>query len=503
MSLPIFIAALSGTTTGETGGGGGDPLPGSHAKNVRNLSGESLGAQDYCAFGGIAYCDTHLMQITRIGTGHETGGKWYKRSIPLDTLTPGAWSLLYTHTYNLEDCYVTRQGSYLYVHGSASDDDRTGLGWDTQQCFYLKCDLNGNLISGPHDTIGGTSGVTSGCNRNWPFGRGGWLGTGNWYGQSYVSLQYDGTTVSNGKIWFLRTQDDWATFEAFSYYTGIYVDEVLLIPFTDGRAVSLRRQAGKTNLFRCPNTIATTPSWSLYSQIDLGWFHYGTLIPTYDIHDNLVDIVFADRDTGMISISRNNTYDNVYNGIFNDEEIIAYANVPASGSVYTPLGYPVYVYNCGVSSYGGVLSFAGWSRETAWSPTAGADGKAEFWGTFLDFEHDETGAMPTQPPALTSNPSYLTSSAARVEITGYTEAQMNNIKYYVWDISTSPTFAPGSFVTVSIEWVLPAVLVKDQRIPGIAIAPQSLTSGTTYYFRVKAVNNAGESAYTSTSITTP
>lgn len=503
MSLLTIIASLCGSSTSGGGGTGGGGTTPSHAKNVRNLSGESLGAQDYIAFGGIAFCDTHLTQITRVGTGHETGGKWYKRTIPLDTLTPGTWSLLYTHTYNLEDCYVTRQGSYLYVHGSASDDDRTGLGWDTRECFYLKCDLDGNLISGPHDTINGTSGVTSGCNRNWPFGRGGWLGTGNWYGQSYVSLQYDGTTVSDGKIWFFRTQDDWATFEAFAYYTGTAVDEVLLIPFTDGRAVSLRRQAGKTNLFRCPNTLATTPSWSLYSQIDLGWYHYGTLIPTYDIHDNLIDIVFADRDTGMISISRNNTYDNVYNGIFNDEEIIAYANIDSAGSAYTPLGYPVYVYNCGVSSYGGVLSFVGWSEETAWSSTAGSDGSAQFWGTFLDFEHDETGALPTQPPTLVSDPSYLASTSARVKITGYTLDQIANIKYFLWDMSSSPSFAPGTFLTQEIEWVQPPVLVKDQRIPGIYLAPVDLTSGTTYYVRVKAVNHAGESAYTSTSFTTP
>jgi hypothetical protein len=110
--------------------------------------------------------------------------------------------------------------------------------------------------------------------------------------------------------------------------------------------------------------------------------------------------------------------------------------------------------------------------------------------------------VPAAPPALTLNAPTLTASAFKIEITGYTQAQIQNIKQWVWDISTDAGFAPGTFATLSIEWVQPAVLVKDIAMPSMRIWPQTATASTTYYIRAKAVNNTGESAYTSTSVTT-
>lgn len=473
----------------------------SHAKNVRNLSGESLGIQDYGAFGSF----TNGLQDLRWGTGHLTGGKYYNRLLNESTLEFSSWQLLFEYDYNLEDIYSHQADGIIVSHFSASDNNFNGNGWDTRLCAYFIRDLSGNIISGPHETINGSSGVT-GLQRAWPFGRGGYLGSPGCYGQTFVSYTLqapDYITISDGKLFFHRTTDNWQTFEAFEFYSGTNVDETILIPCDDGRAVAIRRQSGKSWMYKCADTLAATPSWTNFGTINLGWMMQSTtIIPTYDIHDGLYDIVFANRGTGMICISRNNTFDDIYNGIFNEEEIIAYASVDSSGSIYKPLGYPVFQYNCGPSSFGGTLSFVGWSRETVWSGGGDSPGKAEFWGTFLDFEHDETGA-PATPPSLTEFAPATTANAFQVDITGYTEAEIANIKWFIWDVSTDPDFSPGTFITKSVEWAQPAVLIQDLRIPSLSIAITSgLTTSTTYYIRAKAVNHQGESSYTSTSVTT-
>jgi hypothetical protein len=497
--LPAIILSNGGP-------GGANIPPPSHAKNIVNMSGENLDPQDYYAFGTMVDCGAYLLQILRIAQGHlGPAGKYYKRKIPKDTLTPGPWSLLYEWTHNLEDCYAhIVDGNKICLQFSSSDNNIGGAGWDMRKCAYFMLDLDGNIISGPHDTLVPGSAPTT---RFWPFGRGGYLGAAGCYGQALLGLTLappDYNSISAGRVWFLRTTDSWATFQIIEVYNGTDSDETLFIPLVDGsgsRGVMIKRRSGRAMMYRCANVLATTPVWTAFGEINLGDFFMNAKVTTYDIHSGLVDIAYADRDTGMISISYDNTFSNLYNGIVNKGQVFDRGTVPLPYEGYDPLGYPAYISNVGPSSYGGVLSFLGYSKEVVHDNSGEAGGKAEFWGTFFDRNHDETGP-PAAPPALTLVAPTLTANAFKVEITGYTQAQIQNIKQWVWDISTDAGFAPGTFATLSIEWVQPAVLVKDIVMPSMRIWPQTATANTTYYIRAKAVNNSGQSIYTTISVTT-
>ncbi len=101
-------------------------------------------------------------------------------------------------------------------------------------------------------------------------------------------------------------------------------------------------------------------------------------------------------------------------------------------------------------------------------------------------------------PVLTI--SAITATAFRFDITNYVDWQ--NVRYCLMDLSTVEDFS--TFVTCKYRSIsaYPAVVINNITVVGYWDTFNGLVTGTTYYLRIKAVNNAGESIYTIKTVTT-
>jgi hypothetical protein len=185
----------------------------------------------------------------------------------------------------------------------------------------------------------------------------------------------------------------------------------------------------------------------------------------------------------MIEISKNNTVaSNFGNSTYNNQEIFSHhlgtGGNPSLGYVSElklTNGYYLIVY----------------SKEYN-------NNRANIQWTTTDLTTDPAGI----PAAPTLSVSGITSTAFREDITGYSDINWQNVRYLSMDLSTHADFS--DFVTCKYRSpsVFPAVPIQGIRVTGYYMPFTVLTTGTTYYFRIKACNDAGCSAYTTTSVTT-
>lgn len=231
-------------------------------------------------------------------------------------------------------------------------------------------------------------------------------------------------------------------------------------------------------------------TWTRRNFINLYWFiQGGSEMANILVHDGLFDVIYQCRDAKMVHISANNDPSNAAvfgtaNPVYNNPEIYSH-HLGTGGN--PSLGYPT-IHRL---PNGHVVTI--YAKQLT-------DLDANIMWTRDDFLTDPDGTIPPPPPSLGSNS--ITSTTFQVTIDGYTDKQLENIRYMQMDISTSPTFA--SFVTAKYRNVgtFPASVIQNIRVLGLFDNISVLTTATTYYIRIKACNNLGCSAYTTINVTT-
>jgi hypothetical protein len=298
--------------------------------------------------------------------------------------------------------------------------------------------------------------------------------------------QSNGDTGSTHyRISLIWTTDRWAHY----YEKGVVHDGTLDFSETAGvnlsggkyLALSRKNNAGSLTPFESTNYGAT---WTRKVASNLYWYLGGLPeIPYIYPHDGVFDIPFQCRDAQMIEISKNNnSVDNWNNSTYNDQEVFSH-HLGTGGN--PSLGY--------VSE----LKLTNGDYLIVYSKEYN-NNRANMQWTTTDLVTDPNG-IPAAPVIVTSG---ITTTSFRYDITS-TDATWQNVRYLSQDLSTDPAF--GSFVTAQYRatgaFPTPSV-IHDIRVTGYFDIFNSLVTGTTYYLRIKACNDAGCSAYTTTSVTT-
>lgn len=468
------------------------PTPPSNAKNVRLINFD-LDAQDYMGFGSLIDTGNSDIKryIFRAGTGHLTGGKIYYSNYTVSTDTWSAPVLLRTDAYNLEDCacaYLSNGKTIVFY--TMSDNGFNGNGDNTEGAYFIIYNDDMTISSGPTDYIGGTSGVTA-LDRGWAFDRTairGWTP-----GEYYISLvQYDtdGTQFKQG---ILRTTDYWATFtyhEKFTSTSQSFSENICASdPNTPGRLISFSRvDMGGTWIVYSSTDYGAT--WTGRGPSEIGYVNYAVKIYSAYTYNDKLNIIYQDRDSGYIAISRDNDWDDFWGTWTFNPSTLIYDNRVGPASNYNGLGYPTMV---AIASDVFLYVFC---KETQAAVDGGSVGVASLWYSRDTFIRT---VAPSAPASLDVLGAYSTSTSFIFDILGYTSTQKQNIDYYVMDVSTDPGFTSSVTAEYRNTGAYGPSLLHNVRLEGDRIYLSGLTTDTSYYVRIKAVNNVGESAWTSMS----
>jgi hypothetical protein len=242
-------------------------------------------------------------------------------------------------------------------------------------------------------------------------------------------------------------------------------------------------QSGSLTPFESTNHGAT---WTRRPSSNLTWYNGGAPeIPWVYPHDGVFDFFYENRDATMMYISKGNTL----------------ASNFGSGSSYTQS--EIYSFHKGTGGnpslgYGSQLKLStGLYLMLYFKEYTTA--KANPQWTVDDLVTDPAGI----PPAPTFTTGSITSTTFNVTITGQTDTTWQNIRYFSIDLSTHADFS--DFVTAKYRATsaFSASVIQNTIALAGFVNFSALTTGTTYYFRIKACNNAGCSAYTTTSVSTP
>jgi hypothetical protein len=128
---------------------------------------------------------------------------------------------------------------------------------------------------------------------------------------------------------------------------------------------------------------------------------------------------------------------------------------------------------------------------------------ADLYYTLTDFVTDPAG-VPVAPPTIAE--SSVNSTSFRLDINGYTDAQLQNIRYFQIDVSTDPgfsTFITASYNATTVNINKVGATMQNVLMHSRWIILNELNGGSTnYYIRIRAVNNAGASSYTTKTVAT-
>src|SRR5205814_1896449 len=99
--------------------------------------------------------------------------------------------------------------------------------------------------------------------------------------------------------------------------------------------------------------------------------------------------------------------------------------------------------------------------------------------------------IPQKPKVVPSN---FTQTSFRIDVTGYDDKQIENIRWLSHDLSEDSTFE--TFTTCKYRtYSYPAAEIRDIRMTALWSAFSGLKPLTTYWLRIKACNNKGCSGY--------
>jgi hypothetical protein len=474
----------------------------SNVKNVQAVDHNTLGlvGKDYRAFGHIIKVNSNtLRHIFRAGTGHLTGGDIPYEDYKINT---GQWMpevLLNHDVFNLEDPGVCiMDNGEIAVFYTMSDNGFNGNGINTERAYFMKYDAQTMApTTDKIDYIGGLSGVPQ-LDRGWAFGKGVYHGVPGTYSMSLVQYSTNPATPTF-KTGIIKTTNYWNT---FTYYL---INQSTTTSFSENhhaylgsnRLVSMRRldDGGAWQVWYSSDGGVT---WSGVGPNGIGHYNGAVKICSLEMVDGKLWVIQQCRDSGFIQISRENDPNVFFGNLnFNQAEIV-YDNREVSSS-YMGLGYPSF---CVMMDIPTRAYFALWADELLGG--AGSTGISQILFTREDFVTDPAG-VPVAPPTIDIlNPAFTTNNSFRVDIQGYTKKQYENIKWFKFDISTTATFNPGTFITAKWEATGPnsVRVLQDVKLIGPWLAISQLNANTNYYIRIKACNYHNESGYTFKNIAT-
>lgn len=446
----------------------------------------------YDAFGFVERTGVNrATYFRRIGATHLTGGNAYMSNyyinsdlwadtICIDRGTPDVRDIWGGRLDN--DSIVLFMGRSLNGIGGSSPSN-----WSID-LYMMRGDTNGNF--GSH--IPFNFGSYPQLQRCYFFGH---TAKGAAPGEYYIELyevNVDTGNLSHKIIACVATTDYFRTYSIHTIIdaTGFAASEGTLAYLGNGKMnLMLRReQSGDLDVFESTNSGVT---WTYRNRSNLYWYVDGNDVIPYTFMDttkNKFTVLTNDRGSDFIEISRDNDTSLFGSSfpVYASPKLYYYNQSEDHLAANTSLGYPSMINIIGDSVF-----LLVWSHETT-STMANAVYSRDNFAT--------NTTIPASPPTIT--PSFITATTFRIDIDGYTQSQLNNIDYLQFDLSTNPAF--GSFVTAKYRNVsaFPAVSLHDIYMNAIWDNFSELTTGTTYYIRIKACNSLGCSSYTTQTITT-
>ncbi len=279
-----------------------------------------------------------------------------------------------------------------------------------------------------------------------------------WNSYELKGTIYDGTTpfsetsmiyLGSGKLMTLTRNDT----------SGI------LVPFESDDYGDTWKKRETSNLY-----------WGMLRRPEIPFVYNDTATRTFDI-------IYQCRDANMIEISKYNDLTNFGNvrAYYRDAEI--YAHHLGQGT-NPSLGYPAMIR----MRDGNFLIV--YSKEFN-------DYRANIVYTEDDLESGE-GGIPQKPKITVSN---LQEHSFRIDVTGYTDKQLENIRWLSEDMSEDSTFQ--TFITCN-HWKpsYPATRIRGIRMTGLWDSYSGLKGLTRFWLRIKACNNEGCSDYSVIQVTT-
>lgn len=454
-------------------------------KNIQPVSTDST----YEAFGFIDNLRVNkLCYYYRKGITHLTGGSPYYRAYNIAANQWYSPVQIASNSKDARDVY----GTLMQDDGSIDSTmmflqwSNNGAGGDWSiDLQIIKCDSNNVFGTAANFDW---SVIPVRLQRGFVFGH---VVKGDNDGEYYEPLvQFNvDTGSSRSRISILKTTDRWA------HYTEVGVVFDGSTPYTEtslanlggGKFLALKRDEVSGILVPTESTNYCV-TWTQRIPSNLYWYiSAGQEIPCIYTHDNVFDIIYECRDADMISISTGNTVASNFGSstpTYNGPEIYAH-NLGSGGNA--SLGYP------------SMIKIADGDFLTIYAKQFN-NNRANLLWTRDNLITDPDGT-PLAPPSIST--SFITATSFRIDIDDYTDVQIANIRYLQQDLSTDPDF--GSFVTAEYRvhsGAYPAVPIHDIRMTGLWDKFATLTTGTTYYYRIRACNNVGCSVYTTINVTT-
>lgn len=279
-----------------------------------------------------------------------------------------------------------------------------------------------------------------------------------WNSYKLKGTIYDGTTpfsetsmiyLGDGKLMTLTRNDN----------SGI------LVPFeSDDYGVTWKKRE-ISNLY-----------WGMLRLPEIPFVYNDTATGTFDI-------IYECRDANMIEISKYNDLTNFGNVLPVYRNVEIYAHHLGEGS-NPSLGYPAMIR----MKDGNFLIV--YSKEFN-------DYTANIFYTEDDLQSDE-GNIPQKPKITVSK---ILEHSFRIDVTGYTDKQLENIRWLSEDLSEDSTFK--TFTTCNHRTPsYPATQIRNIRMTGLWDSYSGLKGLTPFWLRIKACNYKGCSDYSIIRVTT-
>lgn len=484
--MKYIVGSLAGTVEGSP-----PPPEVSNAKNLRITPFSAIQAR-YEAFGNpILYDNDFALFAYRDAVNHTNSGAVGLNGVavvrPYQISTDEWKDKVIVDTEpnrDISDTYIGKMtNGEIVVFSSISPVYTTGpmTVIEPAKIFYRK--------GASHTTLGPRQYLTDGV--------GGYdeISTGSFFagmtaserpGEYFIGLWQADLVTGRSINACVRTQDSWATYEVFPIYDLIHSRSETTIQYLGaGKLLALTR-IDEGGVMLCAYSSDYGETWTPRGQTNIGYYGFEERNCWIEKRNNLYDIFVTDRDAGFILASYQNNPATFFDTATNFNPLELYADMRGASTTFNGLGY---FGTCPIVPDLGVY-LCTFAKEEA-------SNNADLWYTRHNFSSDPLGT-PTAPPSFSTV--FLGTTAFRLQVEGYTAAQWANIRYFELQVSLNASFS--SFITASYQHVQPGVVINNIRIPAPWFHLTELSPGTTYYIRLRAKNNTGTSAYTTTSITT-
>ncbi len=302
------------------------------------------------------------------------------------------------------------------------------------------------------------------------------------------------------KGWLIHTTDNWATWTFKLIWANQASSEFDCVYWGNGKLSFFVRidQSGGVNVYHTGDKgdTVTAGGGIVYD----GWTYGVARIIHCILRDGKLDLWLTNRDTGFLQVSYGNEFANIYGvtqPIFNPSSLFCYVRKDLEEKIndgtWDGGGNPVLGYQSVTNLEDGKQAMVV-CREKA------GDVAELYWSVFTPTQR-RVDTAPNAPLAVVGNNRFIQSTEARISVQGYSFAQLQDMDYFVYDLATDAAFT--TFPTVRVHaGNAPLTTLNNLRAVSVAVNLYALTPATTYYFRAKAVNGIGESAWTVGTFTT-